>query len=788
MAKKRELNNEQQNAINNYSDSITHLETFAIACRKLPSMYLGTTGVRGVLNMNREIFQNIIDQIIMLRGIASRAIVSYSEIDKEFIYEDDGLSVPWDKLVNIFTSNHTSKNYVKDPFDFSCGVHGSGAKATCACSEYFIVESYKMGKGKMMRFECGVPMYKELKDIPNSTIFQGTRITFKVDESVMGEGVELPWEIMYDLFTTMISLTKIGTSMIFNCIPKNGQNTSTTFINEDGILYELMKKTDKPFIKPVMISKLDPSPEGKMAIDIAFTYDVNMGDEDISSFANWSPTVGGTHVSGFIDGICKFFRDYMNKIYLNSNKKNILSVINSDIKTGLKAMIHCRHLYPAMKGQSKEELNNEDVIPFIKQSMAEQLEEWAKTNPNDLQKLCGLLKTIAEDRVKHEKSKEKITMQYSSTKSVLDLPDKYKKPEARYKKGVKYEFWWVEGDSAGGSAVNARNPFQAIFPSRGKMPNAFTTTREKFLNNDEVQAYYGILGGGYGKKFDINKVKEMWEKIICGADGDVDGLHITTLFLQMNLLYSRELIEEGMLYRAVPPLFGVNKGTEKKPNMVYYTDSADYLKYIQSLFVKDNDIRTVKGSVINNKELEYIIHTNINYIYQLERIANTYQIDYQLLEDVVFASEGTYNQLYKVIKSKYKYMDIDKRRDTTIIKGLVGKSINTIYLNDQFMRELELIKNIIRKNQSVNFKVNGDILSLYQFMKLFDTYKSKVQRYKGLGEMNADQLGDSTLLPDNRTLVRYTIASAKEEIERIRYLESNKYELIQGQSTTRSGL
>lgn len=788
MAKKRQLTDEQKENILNYGDQIEHIETFAEAARKLVGMYLGQTGSRGVLNMNREIFQNIIDQIIMVGGVATRAIVSYSEIDKISIYDDDGCGIPFEKLVDIFTSNHTSKNYTKDPYDFSSGLHGSGAKATCACSTFFEVESYILGVGKKMRFEEGRPIWDKLHDIPNPTKYQGTTITFKPDETVMNE-YHLPWEIMYDLFTTMISLTQIGTVMTFNCIPLSGQPTSTVFVNEDGILYDLIKKTTKPLIKPIIISKLDPNTnEGKYAIDIALTYSAeDLGDEDISAFANWSPTTGGTHVQGFLDGLCKFFRDYMNKIYLGNNKKNPITIINSDIKTGLKAIVHARHLYPTMKGQSKEELNNEDIMPFIKQAVLEQLEEWAKTNPTDLQKLCKYIKDVAEVRIKSEKGKEKIVNSYN-TNSVVDLPPKYKKPEAKMTKGRRFELWIVEGDSAGGSAADGRNEFQGILPIKGKSPNAFSTPRAKFLNNDEVKAYYAILGSEPGRNFDVDKVAQTWEKVIIGADGDVDGLHITTLELQKNLLYSIQLIERGMLYRAVPPLFGVNEGSVKKPKMIYYTENADYLKYIQSLFTKNNDIRTINGSKIHDKELEFIIATNINYVYELERISNNYSIDNGLLEDIAYSSSKTYNELYKNIRSKYKYLDITKKMGTTIISGEVGNSINSIYLNDRFMGEIEVIRAIMRKNQFINFKLNGNVVSLYEFMKKFYSYMKQVQRYKGLGEMDKDQLAESTLLPDNRTLVRYTVASAKEEIERIRYLESNKYELVQGQTMTRSDL
>lgn len=778
---KEKYNKQQEEAILNYAKQIDDINTFAEACRKMPGMYLGSRGSRGWLNMMREIYQNAIDQIVMKGGIGNNIIFTYDELLNIATCQDDGLGIPHGEIIRIFTHHHTSKNYKKQPFDWSAGLHGSGAKGSCACSEFFEVESYVLGKGKYMRFEKGIPVFDKEQVIKNQEIYQGTKIRFKVDETIMGD-CQVPYEIVYDLFTTMISMTKLGAKLVFNCMHKDGSMTSTTFINEDGIIFDLIKKTEKPLIKPVMISYMDP--DGIMAIDTAFTYGTEgLSDEDISTFANWSPTVGGTHLNGFVDGLTKFFRDYMNKIFLKGGKKE-LNILSRDVLGCLKAIVHCKHLYPDMKGQSKEELSNPDMYTFMKEAILKGLEEWSKSNASDLQKVCKFIKQMAEERIKLEKGKEKIINNYN-TKSVIDIPDKLSLAPSRDKK-ARFEFWIVEGDSAGGSAKKARNPFQHILAIRGKMPNAFSTPRAKFFNNDEVKAYYATLRAEPGKNFRAEDVRKAGiDKVIIGADGDVDGKHITTLVLQMNLLYSLELIEEGMLYRSVPPLFGVVKGKD----MVYYTDSIDYLRYVQSVFSKSNVVMNAKGTIIDNKELEYIIHVNVDYTYCLEKVANNYSIDPLVLEDILLNKDKSFNDLYKTIHKKYKYLEIDKLKGTSRIKGLVNDQINTVYINDRFNNELNILDKFIKNNQFSNFNLNGEMVTLYQFMKSFEACKPKtVQRYKGLGEMNPNKLYDSTMDPDNRTLVQYTVASAKEEIERIRYLESNKYELVQGKSTTRSGL
>ena len=173
-------------------------------------------------------------------------------------------------------------------------------------------------------------------------------------------------------------------------------------VNTDGIITNLIMKTTNPLIKPIVLSKYT----GVMTADLAFTYDSDdLMVESVTAFSNFCPTLEGTHINGFLDGVCQFFRNYMNKVYLASNKKNKLVVTNADIKTGLKSIIAVKHLNPIFTGQAKEILSNEDMEPFVKQVVIDGLTEWSKSNPKDLQKLCKYYKEIAEIRVKSEEGK-----------------------------------------------------------------------------------------------------------------------------------------------------------------------------------------------------------------------------------------------------------------------------------------------------------------------------------------------------------------------------------------------
>ena len=276
------------------------------------------------------------------------------------------------------------------------------------------------------------------------------------------------------------------------------------------------------------------------------------------------------------------------------------------------------------------------------------------------------------------------------------------------------------------------------------MPNAFTTPASKYLNNEEVKSIFAIINNGrYGKNFDINKME--YQKFIVNADADVDGLHIYTLVLGGIMLYAPQIIEAGRFYRAQPPLFGINNGTEKNPKYKYYNTEQEYLKYVQGLFLKDNVITTTKNASINTKELDYITNLNIDYAYYLDNTSKTYSLNPLLLEDIILCSNLSFEKMYSKLRAKYKYLNIEKRNGVTIIDGLVDNKINTIYLTDKFMNDLAPIQQIIDSNDAIYYKINGETKSLYEFMTSFDTYKPNgVERYKGL-EYPGQYYGDIVL-------------------------------------------
>jgi len=519
-----ELTEAQKKAIDNYGNDVRTLKDFVEACQTRPGQFIGPIGNAGFLNMMREIFQNAVDQIIDQTSPATWFRFCYDERSLEVTVEDGGKSFPYQDMMRMITKEYTSKNYTKVKGDYSSGLNGVGLKVVNALSTNVVVTAFHYD-GTAMKIETvkGYPKYSEPKPVPNKGKKQGSSVSFIPNTDILGD-LNLSWRIPYDLIKHILSLTPIGSTCYFEAIDINGVAYKETIVNKDGIITDLIMKVQKPIIKPI-ITAFD---DGEHKLETAFTWDfgdTNSGpldNESVTSFSNFCPTREGTHIDGTIDGICTWLVKYMNDIYLSNQKaKDKLKVVANDIKTGLNVMISAAVLEPEFTGQAKERLSNDDMKPFCKEVVMRGMTEWSKNSPQDLQKIAKFIKDIAENRAKQEAGKAKIVQKYQSN-SLTNLPSKYIRPLGK----DHIELFIVEGDSAMGTVTNARDPkTQGVFPIRGKIINAFNCTREKFYENEEVQAIHRIIfGRDYkrGDKVTLEDVKV--EKVVFMADADVDRI------------------------------------------------------------------------------------------------------------------------------------------------------------------------------------------------------------------------------------------------------------------------
>lgn len=766
--------------IRDYSSQIKTIKNFAEAVRKTPGQYIGYIGNKGHINMIREVLQNSMDELEKEDSPCNHIWVEYYEEDRRFVCRDNGRGIPFDNMNRIFAEEHTSSNYTKKPGEFSSGRHGVGAKVTNALSHEFQVQSYLCkdvspdGKAhaRMIKYQEGACVTGGEKNIPNKQNYQGSIVWFTPSNQIMG-AITTTCDDVMTLISTLLPLMKIGAVIDFHGVTIDGQIVDRHLENKDGINTFLIFKAPKDMlVYPIEFHAMNEQKTMKADISLSWIQKGLDKPEDIVSFANMCPTINqSSHVTGFLDAVCNYFRVYMNKIFLPKNSKVVIQ--NSDIRTGMIAAVSVFHIEPMFSGQAKEIFSNKDIIPFEKEIIKAGLDAWTKKNANDVQRLCKFFKDVATLRMKSDD--QKITLLKKSVSVLSGLPNKYLKPVGKNH----LELVLVEGDSAMSPCGTGRDPQrQGIFPLRGKVKNAMCCSKADFFKNEECKAIYTILGCGEGKNCDPSKCK--FEKIIFLGDADMDGLHIRSLLLKMFLVYYRPLVEAGRVYAAVPPLYSIKK---RNGDRQYFTDKGDYIQYVYSIFAKQNEVRYANKAKMSPKELIELLRFNFNYVDEMNIVSTNYSVDPSLLELVygMIVRNATPAKIRSAVHKLYTFLDVKYENHILVLDGLVGEQIQTAVFNQNMLNDCEnYIGKYVRAMDQNGYILNGEKVNLYQLICKFHSYTpSTLQRYKGLGEMKARELAVSTLDPAyDRTLIRYTSEDMEKEIAEIRRVDSNMKDLL----------
>ena len=700
-------------------DDIKVLEDPVTAVRKLPDVYIGALGNDGFKNMFREILQNSLDEINKGNTLNKTIIVAFDSRTKTVIIEDNGQGIALDKLDVVFSVLHSSSNYDKKEGSgrYSSGKNGMGGTITNFLSEFFIAESYRMdGTAAKVEFREGILKKKTKIKCPKGK--SGLIVTF-APSSMMGEITIDENDILY-LISIMVPLCAIGTRVEYQSIDMMGQRKSTVIENRYGI-QELMNGLNSNKVIPAIHYMQD---NGTMKVEVLMSYDVAMDEPKILSFANTCPTDAGVHVDSFLDAVVKYFRNYMNKIYLANNKKK-LQVNAQDIRTGLRAVISVFHLYPLFTGQSKEIFSKEDIKPFMFDATTKALNDWSKSNPAELQKMCKYFKDICEIRTKQDTEKVKMSDKYT-TSAITGLPAEYEKPFDNND----FEVLIVEGKSAKGGAVNNRNKYkQGLMPIRGKIINAFTTPTKKYFENEEVSGLFKIFGyNGYQKKFDPAKFKP--KRVIIMTDADADGAHIRDLLFSLFLVYLPFVIEQGKLFFVEPPLYGLTEGKKTR----FFSTNYEYVKFIQDRFCSKYEVRNINNNKqYSSKDLTKILVNNMYYKESVDVISSRYAIHPNLLEFILFNINNDYKKFKSIIEKNNRFLKVSQENGVTIIRGLYESEVHTIFVNDRLINDSKEVLEYIKKSEEY-YIINGEKKSLYDLMYLFNTFiPNNVSRYKGLG-------------------------------------------------------
>src|SRR3954447_3552673 len=562
--------------------------------RKRPGMYIGSTGLAGLHHLIWEVVDNSVDEA--MAGFCTRIRVTL-QADGGCRVDDDGRGIPVDPYPSgphkgksaaevVLTVLHAGGKFGGDGYKVSGGLHGVGVSVVNALSERLVIEVDRDGKHYRQDYaKGGVPQGKMLVvgDTPARGRKTGTRITFWPDPTIFAaEGVEFIARTVLERLQTMAFLNK-GLEIVFKDERESREQT-VTYQYKGGIIdfVKHLNATKDPLFSTVCQFE-DYDDDGQM-LDIAMQWNTGYY-EGIHGYANGISTVeGGMHVEGFKTALTSVVNKYArSKNLLKEKDENLLG---EDIREGITAIVSVKLRDPQFEGQTKAKLGNVPMRSFVQKATNERLAEWLEENPVEANRLVKKAQAAAQARVAAKNARNAIRRKTALTGA--GMPDKLK--DCSSGNPDESELFIVEGDSAGGSALNARDPrTQALLPIRGKILNVERARLDKMLKNNEVQSLITAIGGGVGEEFDSAKAR--YHKVILLADADVDGSHIRTLLLTFFYRQMRPLIEAGYVYIAQPPLFSTLVGKEK----IYLKDDQAKAVWLEAHPNHKKEFQRLKG-------------------------------------------------------------------------------------------------------------------------------------------------------------------------------------------------
>ena len=578
--------------------------------RRRPAMYIGSTGKEGLHHCVYEVVDNSVDEF--MGGYGGKIIISLNK-DGSVTVEDDGRGIPVDvhsrfKVPAIqvaLTKLHAGGKFDKKSYAISGGLHGIGVSCVNALSKKLIVEVKRDGKIYKQEYARGNVKTKLVVVGKTKNKESGTKITFWPDDEIFSV-LNFDSRVLETRLREIAFLNAGLKIVLIDEIKKERQE----FVAEGGLIefVKWVNKSKDVFHKPIYFKR---EVKGTM-IEIAIQY--NSGyRENIFGFVNTINTVeGGRHISGFKTALTRVINDYIKK---KGNGKNGVSLTGEDVREGLIAIISIKISDPQFEGQTKTKLGNSEVKGFVDSVATSALTEFLEENPSIAKKIVTKAFDSAKVRLAAKKAKDLVRRKNAF--SLGGLPGKLS--DCSNKKSDNTEIYIVEGDSAGGSAKNARDKnIQAILPLKGKILNVEKSNPARALSSEEIMNMITAIGTGVGEQFDLKKLR--YSKIIIMADADVDGEHIKTLLLTFFFRFMPELIKEGKIYVALPPLYRIRKKKD------YYVYSDDELKKVAEKLGATN-ITRFKG--LGEMGLQQLWGTTMN--------PNTRKIKKIFIEDAVEA-------------------------------------------------------------------------------------------------------------------------------------------------------
>lgn len=756
------------------------------AVRKRPDMYIGDTSTRGFHHLVFEVIDNSVDEA--LAGFCDEIVVTI-HADASVTVEDNGRGIPVDiheetgktAAQVVMTMLHAGGKFEGKVYKVSGGLHGVGVTVVNALSEYLLLEIRKDEKVWYQKYERGVPI-TELKET-GKTKRSGTKIRFKPDTQIFEVN-----EFNYDTLAQRIrELAFLNSGLKIKLLDER-DGREQEFFYKGGIVafvQELNKNKNTLHPKPIYVS----GEKDDIIVEVALQYHDGY-TETIFSYANNINNIeGGTHLTGFRGALTRTVNKYAEDHGLLKNAKVTLS--GEDTREGLTAVISVKLPNPKFEGQTKTKLGNTDVKGVVETLLNDKLAMFFEENPSVARKIIEKTIEAASAREAARKARE-LTRRKSALESG-SLPGKLADCQERDPQYC--EIFIVEGESAGGSAKQARARYnQAVLPLRGKILNVEKARFDKMLNNEEIRTMIMALGTGIGSDdFDISKIR--YHRIILMSDADVDGSHIRTLILTFFYRQVPEIIERGYLYVAQPPLYRIKRGKDER----YLKDEHTFENYLleigtEGLVLKVN--RNEQPGEIKGNRLLDIIRKSTSYEKILERVGK-WGRDTKIVD--AFASRPGFRKSYLKIENETEldshlqeikkwiakhYAEIlsldwsleedEEHNCSKVIYQFKenGRNRNTVidfdFLNSPDFNELKNLRDTIKVVGDPPYFVHDEGKEMeFRGLKEVTEYilsRGKkgmfIQRYKGLGEMNPEQLWETTMNPETRVLKQVRVEDA----------------------------
>jgi DNA gyrase subunit B len=786
------------------ASAITVLEGLQ-AVRERPGMYIGDTGINGLHHMVYEVVDNSIDEA--MAGYCSHIWVTIHP-EGYISVEDDGRGIPvgvhehetkkrgkeTTALEVVMTVLHAGGKFDKDTYKVSGGLHGVGVSCVNALSSKFVVQVYKDGKIYEMEFSRGIPQ-TPLK-VVGDTDKRGTSVTFWPDGDLFSSTV-FDYDILAKRLRELAFLNR-GIDIRF-ADKRDEERSDVQFCFEGGLVSFvsfLNENKECLFPEPLHFRGAREGDDGPIEFEVAMQWNDGF-KENLLSYANNIPTrQGGTHLTGFSTALTRVMNSYIKSHNLLKSDK--LSLSGEDMREGLTAVISVKVPNPQFEGQTKQRLGNSDVGSIVQQIVGEDFSIYLDENPHVARGIVDKVILAAQAREAAKRARE-LTLRKTALDSAR-LPGKL--IDCLERDPERSEIFIAEGDSAGGSAKMARDRrYQAVLPIQGKILNVEKARLQKVFQNKEVGKIIAALGCGIGEGgFQLDKLR--YHRIIIMTDADVDGSHIRTLLLTFFYRHMPALVENGYIYIAQSPLFKVTRKKESH----YLTTEAEMDDFLLSLGVKDVEIRKPGGekSLQDEKrdEIVDLIRDVEHFIVSLERksipfrdfldskneegIYPRYMLNMKQdapLEEKMVYSEDAFLDLARQHEAKQRaeheerLAQIPPEEMTEQAKSFKPRSLSYVELfkEEAFVALVERLAAYGLKIQQYLIP-DGSLFEIWEkgertfeaftlkeaidYLRVLGRKGIDIQRYKGLGEMNADQLWETTMDPASRTLIRVALPDA----------------------------